>query len=59
MTSARRPVLDPDARVATYLFRGLHFLWGLPERVDDLPAPSCSWMSTVGMSAEQAQWLLI
>ncbi len=53
--------LDPDARVATYLFRGLHFpLWGFPERVDDLLGYDLIVLVDVDpwvMSAEQAQWL--
>lgn len=53
--------LDPDARVDTYLFRGLHFpLWGFPERIEDLLGYDLIVLVDVDpwvMTAEQAQWL--
>lgn len=53
--------LDPDARVDSYLFRGLHFpLWGFPERIEDLVGYDLIVFVDVDpwvMTAEQAQWL--
>jgi uncharacterized membrane protein len=53
--------LDPNARVDTYLFRGLHFpLWGFPESVDELLGYDVIALVDVDpwcMTTEQASWL--
>lgn len=53
--------LDPNARVDTYLFRGLHFpLWGFPESVDALLGYDVIALVDVDpwcMTTQQASWL--
>ncbi len=53
--------LDPQARVDTYLFRGLHFpLWGFPASVDELLGYDVIAIVDVDpwvMTPEQATWL--